>query len=63
MGLFSIILGFCGAPWVVGATSIVTKFHPNSDGPDNQPRELHIMRIVKQDRFKNLGELFLFFYL
>ncbi len=33
MGLYSIIPGFCGAPWAVGAPRIVTTFHPTSDGP------------------------------
>ncbi len=34
MGLYSIIPGFCGAPWEVGAPRIVTTFHPTSDGPE-----------------------------
>ncbi len=33
MGLYSIIPGFCGAPWVVGAPRIVPTFHPTSNGP------------------------------
>ncbi len=33
MGLYSIIPGFCGAPWAVGAPRIVTTFHPTSNGP------------------------------
>ncbi len=33
MGLYSKILGFCGAPWAVGAPRIVTTFHPTSNGP------------------------------
>ncbi len=34
MGIYSIIPGFCGAPWAVGAPRIVTTFHPSSDGPE-----------------------------
>ncbi len=34
MGLYSIIPGFCGAPWAVGAPKIVPTFHPTSNGPD-----------------------------
>ncbi len=38
MGLYSIIPGFCGAPWVVvGAPRIVTTFHPTSNGPARCP--------------------------
>ncbi len=33
MGLYSIIPGFCGAPWA----RIVTTFHPTSDGPVLEP--------------------------
>ncbi len=35
MGLYSIIPGFCGAPWAVGAPRVVTTFtfHPTSNGP------------------------------
>ncbi len=33
MGLYSIIPGFCGAPWAVGAPRIVPTFHPTSNGP------------------------------
>ncbi len=42
MGLYSIIPGFCGAPWAVGAPIIVTTFHPTSNGPGWRDRLYHI---------------------
>ncbi len=43
MGLYSIIPGFCGAPWVVGAPRIVTTFHPTSSGPGEKVNEYSIL--------------------